>query len=87
MKVRKANVVLTVTENEINKYLARGFTVYDDSGKIIAKPIPRDVGSLTKAYIEHEAEIKALKEKIAKLETQSTETEKPKRTRAKKVEE
>lgn len=88
MKVRRANVVLTVTENEMEKYLARGFTILDDSGKVIKKPIPNDVNALRKAYIEHEAEIAKLKAKIEQLEAQTKTEVQPKRnTRAKKVEE
>lgn len=88
MKVRRANVVLTVTENEMDKYLARGFTIMDDSGKVIKEPVPRDINLLQKAFVEHTAEIEALKQKIAQLESQpkQVEADKPKRQGRKKIE-
>lgn len=39
VKVKRANRVLILTEDEAESYLAKGYTVYDiDTGEVIAEP-------------------------------------------------
>ena len=84
--IRRANVVLDVTENEVEKYLADGFDIIDDNGKVLKASVPNDVNALKKAYVEHENEIKSLKEEIERLKAQTKAVnEKPtKNTKSKK---
>ena len=66
--VQRANVVLQISPQQIDYYLNQGYDVINDKGEIIQASVPRDLGTLRKAYIEHVAEIEELKEKIKKLE-------------------
>lgn len=66
--VQRANVVLEVSDEDISKYLAKGFRQLDKSGHIIQEPSLNDVTSLKTAYLNSQQEIKSLKDKLAKLE-------------------
>lgn len=51
MLAEKGNKVLTISEYDIDKYLAQGFDIKDDSGNILKKSLPTTVSGL-KAEIE-----------------------------------
>ena len=52
-EVCQGNVYLTVEEDEIDKYLAKGFSLVDErTGKIIKQSIPTEIGPLKKMYSE-----------------------------------
>lgn len=69
VKVKQGNVVLRVDPDEVKKYFDMGYDVYGSDGKIAQRAIPRDIPSLQKAFLDHEAEIKRLKEEIATLKS------------------
>lgn len=88
MLVRKANVVIQASENELAKYAARGFDIIDENGNVIKKSTPNDVNSLKKAYTEHIEEIKKLTAEIESLKAEIEALKaKPKAGRKKKSEE
>lgn len=64
IKVRRGNVILRVSENELAKVKARGFDVLGADGKVVEASVPNDVGILKKAFTDHTNEIKRLKEII-----------------------
>lgn len=68
--VEKGNVVLTVKDDETERYLELGYNVVDDSGNVIRECVPADVGALRVAYTAHRMEIKALKKQIEALKAQ-----------------
>lgn len=65
--VQRANVVLRVPEEWLDRYVDQGYDVIDESGNVIQASIPRDLGTLQKAYIEHTQEIEELKRTIEEL--------------------
>lgn len=65
--VRKANVVLKVTDAEIYKYLARGYKVIDEDGNVVREAEPNDIASLKEAYVKHLTQITKLEEEVASL--------------------
>lgn len=77
--VQRANVVLQISPQQVDYYLNQGYNVIDEKGNVIQKSIPRNLGELQKAYIDHVAEIESLKEEIRKLKE-------PKKTAKKKTE-
>jgi len=86
-KVRRANVVLTIKEEQVQRYVDQGYDVINENGDVIKKSVPKDIGTLTKAYHDHLAEIDKLKAEIATLKAQQKEKsvsdeEKPKRKRS-----
>lgn len=88
IKLRKANVIIRASENELNKYLARGFDVISEDGEVIKRSAPNDTNSLKKAYTEHIEEIKKLTAEIESLKAEIEALKaKPKAGRKKKSEE
>lgn len=68
--VRRGGSYLTVPANAVDRYLAKGYDVVDETDNVIKTSIPNDVNALKVAYNKHVAEIKELKEQIHKLERQ-----------------
>ena len=78
--VQRANVILQISPQQVDYYLNQGYNVIDEKGNVIQESIPRNLGELQKAYVDHIAEIESLKEEIRKLKE-------PKKTARKKTEE
>ncbi len=76
VKVRKGNVYLTIADTSVERYRAKGFDVVDEHGNVVLESVPNDTATLKAAYTRQLAEIKQLKERIAKLEEQAKETKK-----------
>ena len=72
-QVQRANVYLTIEEAEIPKYLAKGFNLLDASGRVVKQSVPTDIGTLQRAFTEHEAEISKLKSEIQALKSAGVE--------------
>lgn len=72
-EVQRGNVFLTIPDDDIEKYMAKGFSVVDANGKVIRQSVPTEIGQLQKAYSEHVDEIKKLTAKVASLESQLAE--------------
>ena len=66
-KVQRANVVLTVKDNEVEYYVGRGFNVIDNMGNIIREAISNDVTALRSMNARKEAHIEELKVEINEL--------------------
>lgn len=67
IRIRKANKVLRVSENEVAKYIAIGYDVIDNKGNVVQASVPHDPNILQKAFIDNQATISALKDEIAQL--------------------
>lgn len=75
-KVKRGNVILRVTENELDHYVSSGFDVVNEDGSIIKEGVTNDVGALKNIIQRKDAEIEQLKSEIERLKT-------PKNTRRK----
>lgn len=72
-KAKKANVVLQIKEEAVDRYLSKGFSIYTVDGDLVTKSAPQTLA-------EFQEENKILKEKIAKLEAQlEKKNDKPKK--------
>ena len=64
---RKANKLLKINEDAVDRYLGQGYTITDLKGNVIKKGTPNDINQLNAEYKKQEVEIKSLKEENAKL--------------------
>lgn len=82
-EVCQGNVYLTVEEDEIDKYLAKGFSLVDErTGKILKQSVPTEIGPLKKLYTEQlelnkqlTSEIAVLRNKLESLEQKAEPAE------------
>ena len=65
--VRKANTILSVTADEKASYLAKGYDVLGENGKVIEESTPNDTATLQAKYLELKQENEKLKAEIASL--------------------
>lgn len=72
VKVQRANVILQISEDSVNRYLDQGYNVIDASGKVIKESVPNDIGALRKAYVEYKKKIDELQKIIEELTAQGT---------------
>ena len=72
--VERGNVVLEIADDDIQRYLDKGYSVTDGKGTILQRTTNMSVGELNKVIAEKDAEILQLKEQIKALTV-----EKPKR--------
>lgn len=82
--VQRANVILDVPEEWVDRYLDEGYDVIDDKGNVIKKSIPRDLGTLQKAYMDHVRKIEELESEIKELKTKAEQLKVKKAGRPKK---
>lgn len=75
VNVQRANVFLTISDDDIDKYMAKGYSIVDDRGNVIKQSIPVDLLELQKAYTEHVNIIKQKDSEIATLRAQLKEAE------------
>lgn len=71
----QGNRVKVIQENEIQRYVEKGYTITDGMGTVIRETVPTDMASLRLAYVDHQKEIKELKERIAELESALVEAQ------------
>jgi len=70
VEVRRGNEYLTVPEDAVDRYIAKGYDVLDAAGNVVVESIPFDTVSLRAAFVKHKAEIAALKSQIATLQAE-----------------
>ena len=86
VKVERGNVVLNVKDDVVDHYLALGYNVVDEQGRIIKTAIPTSLGALQAAYVANQAKIADLEAEIEKLKAEKESKPKPAK-KPKKVEE
>ena len=84
--VQRANVVLKVRDEEVDKYLARGFSLLNEDGEVIRSATPNDLATFKEAYIRQSKEIEDLNSQIEELKAE-LEKARQKKSKAKQVEE
>ena len=70
IRIRKANKVLRVSENEVAKYTAIGYDIIDEKGNVVQASVPHDSNILRKAFIEKSATIDKLNAEITQLKAE-----------------
>lgn len=69
-RVERGNVVLDVKDDAVDHYLALGYNVTDEQGRIVKASIPTNLGTLQVAYVENEIKIADLEAEIKKLKAE-----------------
>ena len=64
---KKANKVLRITEDSIDRYISQGYNISDEQGNLVKKGTLHDVNQLSAEYRKQEEEIKSLKAENANL--------------------
>lgn len=72
-KVRRGNVSLRVTRNEVGKYYDMGYDVYTINGQLVKQAVPQDIPTLQKAFFDNQKRIAELEEEILELNEQLSE--------------
>lgn len=67
-RVERGNVVLTIPDSDIKRYMDMGYNVIDEKGKVIQACVPTDLGTLRQAFVNQTEKIKQYEEKIRQLE-------------------
>ena len=73
--VRRANVVLDISDVQKSEYLAKGFDIIGADGKILEKSTPNDPNSLKRAYEELTKKVEKLQKENAALKKKLSEAE------------
>lgn len=71
--VQRANVVLQISEQQVDYYLSQGYSIINENGEVIQASVPKDLGTLQKAYVEHLREIEELKKQLDELSAQKSD--------------
>lgn len=71
VRIERGNVVLDVKEDAVDHYMALGYNVVDEQGRIIKTAIPTNLGTLQAAFINSEAKIADLEAKVKELEAEN----------------
>lgn len=85
--VERGNVVLEVADDDVQRYLDKGYSVTDGNGNILQQTKMLSPGELHQIIANKDTEIAELKEQLAKLAEkiakadESAPAEKPKRSR------
>lgn len=66
--VRRANVVLDIKDDQVDRYLDMGYSLIDKNCRVIKESTHKDVESLVARCDKQEKQIKALEENIKSLE-------------------
>lgn len=64
---RKANKILKISADAVDRYLSYGYNITDEQGTIIKKGTPHNTNQLTAEYKKQEEEIASLKAENASL--------------------
>ena len=67
--VERGNVVLEVSDDDIQRYIDKGFNLTDGHGHILQEAIPNDIGALQKLVVTQKNEIDELKRQIEKYKS------------------
>lgn len=78
LTVQRANVILHIAPEQLDYYMSQGYNVIDADGNVVKASVPRDLGTLQKAFVDHQ-------NKIAELEAQIRLLKKPKQERKQRI--
>lgn len=63
--VIKGNSLISIPDNRVDDYLARGYDLASEAGTVVKKAVPTDKAELQKLYTEQVAEIANLRNQLA----------------------
>lgn len=69
VQVERGNVVLRVPDDDVQRYIDNGYNLIDDNGNVLQSSVPKDLGTLQRAYEEQTARVKELESEIEKLKS------------------
>lgn len=69
VKIRKGNVILRVSEEELNRYLQNGYARVGADGKTVPKPLSEDAKAFELKLQDAKKEIEQLKKSLKKAAT------------------
>lgn len=69
--VKRANVILTIEDDEVEKYYEKGYSILDAFGNVVKEGAPKEIGALQKLLQEKESEITTLKKEIERLKAEN----------------
>lgn len=75
-RVQRGNVVLTVAEHEVQRYLQLGYNVTKPNGAVLHEALPTDFGTLQKAFLDQTTKVERLESKLAQLTSENAELKK-----------
>ena len=65
VQVRSGNKYLDIPADAVDRYIAKGYDVVDESGKVLIKSIPNEYNALKAEYLKALDTIKKLEAQIA----------------------
>ena len=74
-KVKRGNVSLRVSKNEVVKYYDMGYNVYTLDGQLVKQAVPKDIPTLQKAFLDNQNRIAELEEEVLSLQDKLSEME------------
>ena len=66
----KGNKVKNIDESQIDACVAQGYTIVDETGRVVRETIPTGLAELRLAYTQNAEEIAKLKSQIVALEAE-----------------
>lgn len=66
-QVRRANVILTIKDDQVERFLDMGYDVIDEKGDIVQKSAPKSVEALSEALDNSQKKIAELEKEIEAL--------------------
>ena len=60
----KGNTMLTIPDNRIEDYVARGYSIANEAGIVVKPAVPTDIAELQKLYTDHVAKIVNLEKQL-----------------------
>lgn len=76
VKIQRANTVLDIEDEDVERYVNLGYNVIDNKGNILREAIPNDVNVLQMAYIENRRKIEQLEKQIKELQVKLQDAKK-----------
>lgn len=87
VRIERGNVVLDVKEDAVDHYMALGYNVVDEQGRIIKTAIPTSLGALQAAFVANEAKIADLEAEVERLNAENKSLKTKSATKSKKAKE
>lgn len=83
VRIERGNVVLDVKEDAVEHYMALGYNVIDEQGRIVKTAVPTHLGTLQAAFVRSEAKIADLEARIKELEAENASLKSKKASKSK----
>ena len=78
VKIKRGNVVLKVKPEDVPRYFAMGYDVFNENGDIVKRATPTTIKELQEQLNSAKIEIETMRSEIAELLAKLEEAEQPK---------